>query len=258
MQETRQDSARPKETTPRGGGWLPNGYHLETHSHSDGQLVYAAAGALATTTERGTWVAPASRVTWTPPGFEHSHRFYGRTDARLVAIPAGECGELVAHPSVFAVSPLLREALLALTGRGGRSPDVEQRLRAVVIDELVEAPEQSLHLPEPSDDRLRVVTDLLRADPGRATTLADLGRAAGASERTLSRLFHTDLGLSFHRWRTILRIHHALVHLTDGQSVTDTAIVCGWSNPSTFIEAFTAVVGQTPGRYQADLHAHGR
>lgn len=59
------------------------------------------------------------------------------------------------------------------------------------------------------------------------------------------------------RWRTILRIHHALVHLTGGRSVTDTAIACGWSNPSSFIEAFTAVAGQTPGRYQADLHGHG-
>ncbi|GAA1012101.1 AraC family transcriptional regulator [Acrocarpospora pleiomorpha] len=261
MQETRQPSppsARPVETTPRGGGWLPHGYHLDTHSHPDGQLVYAAAGALATTTERGTWLAPANRVTWTPPGFEHSHRFYGRTDARVVAIPADECGELVAHPSVFGVSPLLREALLALTGGSGRPPGADGRLRAVVIDELGETPEQSLHLPEPRDDRLRVVTDLLHADPGQTTTLAELGRTAGASERTLSRLFHTDLGMSFRRWRTILRVHHALVHLTDGQSVTDTAIACGWSNPSTFIEAFTAVVGQTPGRYQVDLHHHGK
>ncbi|WP_328457683.1 MULTISPECIES: helix-turn-helix domain-containing protein [unclassified Amycolatopsis] len=257
MPETRQSVPKPGSPTPRGGGWLPHGYHLEPHSHPDGQLVYAAAGALATTTERGTWVAPASRVTWTPPGFEHSHRFYGRTDARLVVIPAGECGDLVAYPSVFAVSPLLREVLLALTGRSRRGPEAEKRLRGVVVDELGEAPERSLHLPEPRDDRLRVVTDLLRADPGQAATLAELGRAAGASERTLSRLFHTDLGMGFHRWRTILRIHHALVHLTDGRSVTDTAIVCGWSNPSTFIEAFTAVVGQTPGRYQAGLQDHG-
>jgi len=239
--------------TPHGAGWLPHGFHLDGHSHADGQLVYAAAGALATTTERGTWVAPANRITWTPPGFEHSHRFYGETDARILAIPAEQCGRLVAHPGVFAVSPLVREVLLALTGPRRRSPVAERRLRAVMIDELVEAPEQSLHLPEPRDDRLRAVTDLLRADPGRGTTLTELGRTVGAGERTLSRLFHTDLGMSFQRWRTILRVHHALVHLTDGRSVTDTAILCGWSNPSTFIEAFTAVVGQTPGRYQASL-----
>jgi AraC-like DNA-binding protein len=257
MHETRRPpppSPGAGRTTPQGGGRLPHGFHLDAHSHPDGQLVYAAAGALATTTVRGTWVAPANRVTWTPPGFEHSHRFYGGTDARLLAVPADECRKLAPHPGVFAVSPLVREALLALTGRSGRSADAEKRLRAVVIDELVETPEQSLHLPEPEDDRLRAVTELLRADPGRNATLAELGRAAGAGERTLSRLFHTELGMGFQRWRTILRVHHALVHLTGGRSVTDTAISCGWSNPSTFIDAFTAVVGQTPGRYQAGLH----
>ncbi|GAA4545830.1 AraC family transcriptional regulator [Amycolatopsis samaneae] len=252
-------SVTPPPTFPpkvsHGAGWLDHGYHMDVHSHTDGQLVYAARGVVATTTERGTWVAPASRVTWTPPGFGHSHRFYGRTDARLVVIPAGLCDALVAHPSVFAVSPLLREALLALTTRREARPGAHERLRAVVIDELVEAPERSLHLPEPRDDRLRAVTDLLRADPATAATLVELGRTAGASGRTLSRLCHAELGMSFHRWRTILRVHHALVHLTDGRSVTDTAIACGWSNPTSFIEAFTAVVGQTPGRYQAELRS---
>ncbi|MFE6488678.1 helix-turn-helix domain-containing protein [Streptomyces sp. NPDC057757] len=245
----------PEATTPRGKGWLPHGFQLEPHAHSEGQLVYAAAGALATTTERGTWVAPFNRVTWTPPGFDHSHRIYGSTDVRLFAIPAELTGDLVAHPSVFAVTPLLREALLALTDRREVRPGAYERLLAVVIDELTETPEQSLHLPEPRDDRLRAVTDLLHADPGRTATLTELGRTAGASERTLSRLFHTELGMSFHRWRTTLRIHHALAHLTNGMSVTDTATECGWSNPSSFIDAFTTVVGQTPGRYQADLAA---
>lgn len=251
MPETRQAE------TPAGAGRLPHGYHLDVHSHADGQLVYAAAGALATTTARGTWVAPANRVTWTPPGFGHSHRFYGDTDVRLVVIPAGLCGELVAYPYAFGVSALLREALLTLTVRSEKRPGAHDRLRAVVIDELVETPEQSLHLPEPRDDRLRTVTALLHEDPSRNATLIELGRAAGAGERTLSRLFRTELGMSFHRWRTILRIQHGLIHLTGGRSVTATAIACGWSNPTSFIEAFTEVVGQTPGRYQADL-ANGR
>ena len=131
--------------------------------------------------------------------------------------------------------------------------DAYERLRAVVVDELVDTPEHSLHLPEPRDDRLRTVTDLLYDDPAHTATLGELGRIAGTSERTLSRLFHDEFGMSFHRWRTILRIHHALIHLTDGRSVTDTALACGWSNPTSFIDAFTTVVGQTPGRYKADL-----
>ncbi|WP_439659602.1 AraC family transcriptional regulator [Lentzea sp. HUAS TT2] len=254
MPETRHTAS--VEVTTSGGGWLDHGVHIDPHSHGDGQLVYAASGALATSTARGTWVAPANRATWTPPGFEHSHRFYGRTDVRLVIVPAASCDALAGHPGVFAVSPLLREAVLALTDRPESRPGAHARLLDVVIDELVETPEQSLHLPEPNDPRLRAVTALLHADPGRTTTLTGLGHLVGASERTLSRLFDAELGMSFHRWRTVLRVHHAVIHLTNGVSVTDTAITCGWSNPSSFIDAFSSVVGQTPGRYQADLHRH--
>ncbi|MEU1903441.1 helix-turn-helix domain-containing protein [Streptomyces hygroscopicus] len=262
MPKTRHTSTAPSDPEApllRGSAWwLPHGYQLGPHSHVQGQLVYAAAGTLATVTERGTWVAPANRVTWTPPRFAHSHRFYGRTDVRLIAVPLDLCGELVGHPSVFAVSPLLREALLALTDKPERRSGAHRRLLAVVVDELADAAEQSLHLPEPRDDRLRAATALLHEDPARPATLAELGRVVGASERTLSRLFHTELSMSFHRWRTTLRIHHALAHLTDGLSVTETAVACGWSNPSSFIDAFTEVIGQTPGRYQADLRGGGK
>lgn len=56
--------------------------------------------------------------------------------------------------------------------------------------------------------------------------------------------------MSFHQWRTLLRIQRALLELGDGTSVTGTAMRLGWSNPSSFIEAFTDLVGETPGRYR--------
>jgi AraC-like DNA-binding protein len=185
----------------------------------------------------------------------HSHHFYGRTNVRLLDIPGGLCEQLAARPGVYGLSALLREALLAVTDRDVFPPGAERRLLAVVVDELVEVPELSLHLPEPVDDRLRTVTDLLHADPARASTLTELGRLSGASERTLSRLFHTELGMSFNNWRSVLRVHHALALLAGGRSVTDTATTCGWSNPSSFIEVFTAIVGQTPGSYLGGLRA---
>lgn len=261
MPDIRLTSSPPAEfvTDPRdGGGWLDHGYHIELHAHPDGQLVYAASGVLTTTTDRGTWLAPANRLTWTPPGFEHSHRFFGSTDVRLINIPAAQCASLAPSPGVFAVSPLLREVILAMTERDDATTAPYERLRAVAMDELVEAPETSLHLPEPEDDRLRAVTDLLRADPSQTSSLAELGRAVGASERTLSRLFTSELGMSFQRWRSILRVHTAIVLLTEGSSVTRTAMESGWSNPSSFIEVFTSIVGQTPGRYQASLRGGGQ
>jgi AraC-like DNA-binding protein len=66
----------------------------------------------------------------------------------------------------------------------------------VIVDELVDVLEESLYLPEPTDDRLRAVTHLLHADPASPQTPAKFSRAVGASERTLSRLFYAELGTS--------------------------------------------------------------
>lgn len=256
MPETRQvaeSAPDPVLGAPYGAGWMPHGFQIDAHVHVDGLLVYAVCGVVATVTGQGTWLAPASRIVWTPPGVEHAHRFYGQTEVRVVDVPLEDCAVLPGRPGVFVVSPLLREALLALTDVPQRRPGARDRLLAVVLDELVEAPDRAIHLPEPADDRLRAVTRLLQADSARPTTLAEFGRQVGASERTLSRLFRHELGMSFQRWRTVLRIHHALLHLGEGRSVTRTATTCGWANPTSFIEAFTEIVGQTPGRYQATL-----
>jgi AraC-like DNA-binding protein len=256
MLESRRAPSRDPDPSAA-TGTMVHGQVVGAHSHLDGQLLYPAAGVLATTTDRGTWVAPANRITWTPPGFQHSHRAYGETEIRRIELPARFCRFLPTQPSIFAVTPLLREALLVLSSGRPLSAGACHRLRGVVIDELTRTPLQELYLPEPVDDRLRAVTALLHAEPGNSATLAELGRSVGASERVLSRLFQFELRLSFRQWRTMLRIQHALILLGDGHPVTDISARLGWANPTSFIEAFVAVIGETPGRYRADQRRAG-
>jgi quercetin dioxygenase-like cupin family protein len=85
MPEIRQPQKIP-EATPGIRQALVHGERLAVHRHRQGQLVYLASGLLTVTTEWGTWVAPANRVTWTPPGTDHSHRAYGETDGRIVQL----------------------------------------------------------------------------------------------------------------------------------------------------------------------------
>jgi AraC-like DNA-binding protein len=226
---------------------------MSLHRHPQGQLIYPSSGILSIATEGGVWITPASRVSWTPAGFDHEHRAYGETDVRTLLLPRGLSGALPKRPTVFAASLLLRAAVLRLTGSRTPAKAAALRLREVIVDELLDTPEQPLHLPRPHDDRLRAATELLHADPADGSTLIELGRRVGAGERTLSRLFHAELGMSFHQWRAQLRVQHALVYLTDGCTVTQTASMCGWANTTSFIDAFTAILGQTPGRYQASL-----
>ncbi|MGJ4845174.1 AraC family transcriptional regulator [Leifsonia sp. Le1] len=215
---------------------------------------------LAAYTEDGTSIVPANRVGWIPAGFAHFHRAHGDSDMRIVFLTPALASLLPARPAVFLVSSLARELLLAITGHGQAGdghPDYSSsargRLLRVLVDELHDAADQPLHLPEPSDDRLRAVTQALYDAPGDNSTLEALGRRVGASGRTLSRLFASELGMTFYQWRTQLRIYHALTLLADGWDITQTAYACGWANPSGFITAFSELIGTTPGRYKADL-----
>lgn len=235
---------------------LAHGDDIDAHFHDYGQLRYAVSGALVTTTEAGTSLAPTNRIMWVPPFEVHRSRAHGETELRLLRVPPALAERLPSTAAVFAVSALLREAFLALAHAD--EPDDGPRARLLlelVVTELARAPQEPLRLPEPADARLKAVTDLLHADPGIPDTLAELGKRTGSSERTLSRLFARDLSMSFQQWRTLLRIQRALLSLSGGASVTETAMDLGWSNPSSFIEAFTELVGQTPGRYRSSAHA---
>jgi AraC-like DNA-binding protein len=234
-------------------------------SHARGHLVYAASGVLAVHTERGTSVVPANRVAWTPAGFTHHHRAHGGTDMRIVFLAPSLARLIPDHPAVFLTSDLAREVLLALTGPRNYdeaappySHSARARLHRVLVDELREAHEQPLHLPEPRDDRLQAIARVLHETPADNATLADLGKAIGSSSRTLSRLFRDELGMTFYEWRTQLRVYRALVLLAEGHDTTHTAHACGWANPSSFISAFTHIVGTTPGRYRTSRRTVGR
>jgi AraC-like DNA-binding protein len=224
--------------------------------------VYAARGVLSLHTDFGTSIVPADRVAWIPAGHAHHHRAHGRTDMRIEFLPASLGRRLPPRPVVMLASALAREVMLTLTGErnddraaGRADRGALARLRRVLVDELQEAPEQPLQLPEPRDDRLQAIAQILYDDPADNGSLTDHGRRVGAGARTLSRLFRDELGMTFYEWRTQLRICHALVLLADGHDVTYVAHACGWANPSSFIAAFSALLGTTPGRHRT---AHRR
>jgi transcriptional regulator GlxA family with amidase domain len=153
-------------------------------------------------------------------------------------------------PTVLAVSPLLRELIVACTRHPDDDSPEHGRLRAVLLDQLRASPQQPVQIPTPTDPRVRAVCDLLHDDPADDRTLAELGRQVGAGQRTLSRRFRTDLGMTFPQWRTQLRLYHALHLLADDEPVTSVAHRCGWSSASSFIDAFRQAFGETPGAHR--------
>jgi AraC-like DNA-binding protein len=232
---------------------------IDWHDHGDNQVVYPSSGVLTVATTAGSWVVPAHRAVWLPAGVPHAHQAHGPTHFRSILFPPGVNPLPAEQPVVMAVTPLLREVIVALTDdTPGLAADEREHLTAVALDQFRRLPGEPVHLPEPADDRLRAIGALLRADPADGRTLAELGTAVGASERTLSRLFRDQTGMTFPLWRNQLRLHHALVALSSGgsatgRSVSTVAAASGYSSASAFIDSFRKTFGTTPGYYQAQL-----
>lgn len=228
-----------------------HGFRIPFHSHRRGQLVYAASGVMTVTTLEGTWVVPPERAVWVPGGVEHQIRMSGRVEMRTLYLSGAAVRELPPGCCVVAVSPLLRQLLLRVVAMPQPYPlgEAEERLVDVLLDEIEATPIAPLHLPRPSDPRVRRVADALLEAPEDDRGLSDWARTAGASPRTLERLFHRETAMSFGAWRRQLRLLSALERLASGESVTTVALALGYESTSAFIAMFRRNLGRTPGSY---------
>lgn len=224
---------------------LAGGVAFGWHAHPVHQLAWAHSGVLTITTEDGTWVLPPSRALCIPPGVPHALGSSGVATTRSVYFhgPAGWTA-----PTVVAVGPLLAHLIVHLA-EASLTPEARRRAEAVVLDLLEPLHATTISVPDPTDDRARRVADALRAAPADPRTLSSWAGMAGASPRTLARLFLAETGLTFTHWRAQLRLAAALPLLAAGDPVTTVAHRVGYTSTSAFIAAFHRALGVSPARY---------
>lgn len=232
---------------------FPHGHRIRRHRHAAGQLIFAASGVMTVATDAGRWVVPPERAVWVPPQVPHEIRMTGAVRMRTLYLDGKARARLPTDCAVVHVRPLLRELVLAAVAftKPYAPTSREGRIVAVLLDELVAARTAPLHLPMPSDPRARAITERLLDDPGDKRSLGAWARDAGASARTLARLFRRETGLGFAEWRQQARLLHALERLAAGEAVTSLALDLGYDSPSAFITMFRSRLGATPGRYFA-------
>lgn len=233
---------------------VAQGWENARHHHRKAQLIYSARGILNCEIEDGVWVVPPHCAIWIPGDLPHSARGAGETECYCLFVEPDAVADLPRACCTISVSPLLRELLLKVVGipelyaLGGR----EDRLVAALLDELVAAPVEDLHLPMPQDPRLRSLVEMLLKDPADKTLKADWAPRIGMSERSMSRLLMQETGMSFGRWRRQLHVILALQRLTKGVSVQTVALDLGYENASGFVTMFRKAVGKPPARYLSD------
>ncbi|MCO7520219.1 MULTISPECIES: helix-turn-helix transcriptional regulator [unclassified Pseudomonas] len=228
---------------------LPNVALGYRHQHRWGQLSHARGGLLRVRTDAGLYLVPPRHAVWVAARVPHQVRCEPGTHIRSLYIeptalpwPAGQC-------RVIAVEPLLAELIESFSGlpieydRDG----ADGRLVQVLLDRLGAAREAPLLLPLPRGRQLRGICQRLLDAADDPRTLGDWATRLGVSQKTLSRGFLRETGLTFRHWRQRARLLNALPALERGERVTDVALACGYASLSAFIAAFAGHFGHTPG-----------
>ncbi len=241
------DAPRPVAVMARN---LAINHHIPLHVHRRGQLLYAVRGIMRVETAEAAWILPPARGLWLPPQWPHSVTMRSQIEMRTVYIAPAGCETLPRLPVLAEISRLMRELILTLLeepvdydedGRGG----IVARL---ILTELTRLSARPLEVPMPRDARALRVARALLEDCGIPHDLDRWAEQAGASRRTLARLFRNETGLGFAEWRARLRAIDGLARLSDGASVAETAAAVGYASPSAFSAMIHRTLGQAPRR----------
>lgn len=234
------------------GRTLATGAHVAAHAHPRAQLLWAAEGLLQFSADESVWLVPPGFGIWIPGGTRHEMHVASRAGAgaktrNLYIDPHVSLRGTEGACEVLAITPLLREVILRMVDE--QDPGRLAHLGMVAMDEIALAVPAPLHLPAGRDPRLRRLTAHLGRHPADGRTLPELAIEAGASPRTVERLFRDETGLSFRDWRSRARLLAAIGRLERGESSTAIAYSLGYRSVSAFVAAFRTHFGAPPQRY---------
>ena len=221
---------------------------LPPHAHPWGQLTYAVEGVVRLRAGSSSWIVPPFRAVWIPPNVEHELVTLERASLRVLYVYPARSPLPAAHCEVVDVSPLLRELIVSLS-RLASAGSRESLLSALILDELAAAPRLPMRIALPIDKRLKALCERLMDSPGSSATLNQWARQVGASERTLTRLFARELGMSFGQWRHQLRLAYAVPLIARGWPLSRVAAEVGYASQSAFSAMFKKTFAESPSAF---------
>ncbi|NHR07591.1 AraC family transcriptional regulator [Chromobacterium haemolyticum] len=223
------------------------------HRHARGQLLCVETGLIQIRTPCGAWVLPPHRAGWIPPGVPHRVRVSGALTGWSLLLNPDWSRTLSPQAQVVAITELMRAAVrraVTWTDYSSWRPE-QERIAAVLLDELRQAPQQALCLPIPEHPRIAELARRLLTEPAGKHALADCADAAAMSPRTLRRHILAHTGMRFGQWRQQALLIRGMEMLARGVAVTAVSDELGYASPSNFIAMFRRAFGDSPARFFA-------
>lgn len=219
---------------------------IEWHRHTWGQLACPRVGSIRVSAPGMMWIVPLWRAVWIPPGIDHQVVMLGHVEFHALYIEPGASPLPADACAVIEVSDLMRVLTETLARNTPGSPRHHGLAVQLLLEEIRRAPTLPLGLPLPSERRLRTLCAAMMEAPGSERTLQDWARVVGASDRTLARLFQSELGTTFANWRRQLRLSRAIDLIGRGVPLHVIAGELGYANAPAFSTMFRQALGFPP------------
>lgn len=233
----------------------PAGYEVPEHAHGSDQLIYAVSGVMEVASGAGLWVIPPDFGLWLPARTAHRIRMPAPVSMRTIYFRPSLATRRSEVCEVLHVSTLLRELIVEAVGLGRLRTRIEyeRAVRDMLAAQIRKASPMPTFIRMPEEPRALRVARSAVGNPEQVRPLTALAQEAGASVRTIQRIFRRETGTDFDSWRRQLRLTRAIELLAAGRSVKEVSYSVGYRQPSAFVETFRRRFGSTPRAWMREL-----
>jgi len=229
---------------------------LPAHQHDKAQLLLVYGGIAYLQTDEKDFYIPSNHYIWIPKNYPHNLMF-NTQDLYIINIyfPDEKADSFYDELGIYPVSKLLAE-MLSFSDKwqgdyfkGSWEFEFLTTLKGVLSKENLK--KFSIQLPITDDQRLNAIIDSFRNRLNENLSLDSIAQQSGISVRSLTRLFQTELHITFVQYLKMLRIIRAMELIKDTDlNMTEIAYEIGYSNISAFSNNFHQLTNMRPTEFK--------
>lgn len=236
-------------------------FNTEIHYHDKAQLISPEMGTVYLYSEKGSFCVPAGHYAYISSCV--NHKLVSRSpDLKLKTIFLDMCDEhYVSDWGAIAIFPpsSLLDNLLAF-GKQHWFDDSNHNLKVSglsylkqVLPHILTDP-LKLYIQPPQSEALLGVAEYVSNSLNENITISSISSFANIPERTLSRLFKKDTGMTIFQFIKLRRMQMALELMEDASLNINEIVYCiGYESTSTFSNLFKELIGTSPQKYRKDF-----
>lgn len=215
------------------GPWVRT-YTLIHYVRRGKGVLYARGGAHPVSAGQAFLILPGEVTTYTADGYDPWEYCWIGFDGRLTE----------AFQQLPPVFDLPEELLYDILHASADSPMLEYRMAAMLFRLYAWLFSES----RSENQHVRRVENYILSNYMQPLRVEEIANIMGLNRRYLSRLFKEERGVSVQEYLIRVRMDAAHRHLSEGCSVKEAAMLCGYEDVSNFSKMFKAHFGKSPAK----------